>query len=386
MVSENLNIIDLFCGCGGFGLGAHRAGFNSILAVDKDETLSSAYALNFPNTKLKHYDLSTVTSEQLKSDCEGKSVFGIIGGPPCQGFSSIGKRFDDDPRNELLDHYFRHIKNIKPSFFVMENVPGLINKNTNSSLQFHIDQLSEFYSIIGPIIVDVSNLGAATVRKRVLVIGVDLNKFDEISTKDIQDLYVLQKTTVRDALYDLGEPKSVSDNCFEWSKVDRRKKLSAYARKAREFPKQYLGWAHALEMLKKGYVSGFMDTKHSPTVHARYSNTKAGQIDKVSKSKKLEWGGQCPTLRAGTGSDKGSHQAVRPLHPEKGRVITVREAARLQGFPDWYVFHQTKWHSFRMIGNSVSPVLSETILGLIKSRIKSKQQSIDGLQPLLAAE
>ncbi|KAA1337570.1 DNA cytosine methyltransferase, partial [Escherichia coli] len=72
-----------------------------------------------------------------------------------------------------------------------------------------------------------------------------------------------------------------------------------------------------------------------------------------------------PTLRAGTGADKGSHQAVRPLHPDSGRVITVREAARLQGFPDWFCFHPTKWHSFRMIGNSVSPIVSKAILSKI---------------------
>ncbi|HFX4291534.1 TPA: DNA cytosine methyltransferase, partial [Escherichia coli] len=100
-------------------------------------------------------------------------------------------------------------------------------------------------------------------------------------------------------------------------------------------------------------------------VKARYSSILPGMVDPVSKSKCLLWDGLCPTLRAGTGSDKGSHQAVRPLHPEEGRVITVREAARLQGFPDWFVFHHTKWHSFRMIGNSVSPLMSKHIMGEI---------------------
>ncbi len=91
-----------------------------------------------------------------------------------------------------------------------------------------------------------------------------------------------------------------------------------------------------------------------------------GQQDKVSKSSKLDIDGFCPTLRAGTDNTKGSFQAVRPIHPSQPRVITPREAARLQGFPDWFQFHETKWHSFRQIGNSVCPIVGEKVLSAIK--------------------
>jgi DNA (cytosine-5)-methyltransferase 1 len=97
--------------------------------------------------------------------------------------------------------------------------------------------------------------------------------------------------------------------------------------------------------------------------------TEGGKSDPVTKAYRLEWNGQCPTIRAGTGADKGAFQAVRPLHPGKGRVITVREGARLQGFPDWFVFHPTKWHSFRMIGNSVSPIVSKGIFKRLAAKI-----------------
>jgi DNA (cytosine-5)-methyltransferase 1 len=106
-------------------------------------------------------------------------------------------------------------------------------------------------------------------------------------------------------------------------------------------------------------------------VAKRYANVKQGASDKISKSKKLDPTGFCPTLRAGTGKDKGSYQAVRPIHPTKNRVITPREAARLQGFPDWFVFHKTKWHSFRQIGNSVSPIVAERLLNVIREKIKN---------------
>jgi DNA (cytosine-5)-methyltransferase 1 len=88
----------------------------------------------------------------------------------------------------------------------------------------------------------------------------------------------------------------------------------------------------------------------------------------------LKWDGQCPTLRAGTGSDRGSFQSVRPIHPDEPRVITVREAARLQGFPDCHFFHKTVWHSFRMIGNSVSPFVSEAVFCAIKACLIKAQK------------
>jgi len=104
---------------------------------------------------------------------------------------------------------------------------------------------------------------------------------------------------------------------------------------------------------------------HSTRVAERYAMTAQGKYDPVSRSYKLYPNGFCPTLRAGTGPDHGSFQAVRPLHPTEARVITPREAARLQGFPDWFQFSPTKWHSFRQIGSSVSPIIAERILAVV---------------------
>jgi DNA (cytosine-5)-methyltransferase 1 len=109
-------------------------------------------------------------------------------------------------------------------------------------------------------------------------------------------------------------------------------------------------------------VTGWRGTKHSSDLEARYGALAAGKSDSRTKSTRLDPNGYCPTLRAGTGPDKGSFQAVRPIHHSRPRVITPREAARLQGFPDWYQFDPTKWHSFRQIGNSVSPLVSEYVM------------------------
>ena len=116
-------------------------------------------------------------------------------------------------------------------------------------------------------------------------------------------------------------------------------------------------------------VSGCLGTRHTAEVAARYARLKPGQKDKTSKSVRLKADGLCPTLRAGTDAERGSYQAVRPIHPTAPRVITPREAARLQGFPDWFQFAPTKRHSFRQIGNSVSPFVAEAVLKVIHTKV-----------------
>lgn len=371
MAERNNNIIDLFSGCGGFGLGAHLAGYKSVLSVDVDTILSSSYMLNFPNANLKNLDLSKTSGKQLLQACDNQKIQGIIGGPPCQGFSMMGKRDENDPRNELIGHFFEQIKFIQPSFFIMENVPGLLAGPMREKLDKHLRTMSELYTIVGPIKVDAVGLGAATKRQRVLVIGYKPTEFDFFDETDIANLHQSDLVTVRDAISDLPTPMDFLDGDWGWNKYDGRRKVSDYALNAKKKPPKGCGWKTAIEKMEEGYVSGLMNTIHAKEITKRYSSLTGGEMDKISRAFKLDWNGQCPTLRAGTGSDKGSYQAVRPLHPEQGRVITVREAARLQGFPDWFVFHPTKWHSFRMIGNSVSPYLSKTILTYLRNRSKT---------------
>ena len=176
--------------------------------------------------------------------------------------------------------------------------------------------------------------------------------------------------TVLEAISDLPGPiqQSKDKTNYGWAHYPIVKDgISPYAKRMRKC-RRGLGSKISKTALKAFEVSGNFETLHSPAVVERYKALKPDQVDSVSRAKRLSWDGYCPTLRAGTGSDKGSHQAVRPIHPTEPRVITVREAARLQGFPDWFIFHTAKWHSFRMIGNSVSPQVSENIFRLIKSK------------------
>ncbi|QTN05868.1 DNA (cytosine-5-)-methyltransferase [Ochrobactrum sp. EEELCW01] len=369
-----LTCLDLFSGCGGFGLGAELAGYNVVAAVDIEPNLQSAYRLNFPRTQALQADISQL-GQSAWSGFFGKGkprLDLLIGGPPCQGFSRMGLRNTGDPRNELIGQYFRHVKMLQPRVFVMENVEGLMDQRNIGFLQKAISELPGNYTIVGPVIVNAADLGAATNRRRVIVIGYDKNDVDPIDLASIEGLKAPRRTTVRDAIADLPAPVSFNNRSpdFGWTEYPAkpRSEISMYARTQRSMPRRSIGWHDALQELAQGRVSGLHSTKHTTAVIERFIETPQGATERISKSPKLSWDGQCPTLRAGTGAEKGSFQAVRPLHPTDPRVITVREAARLQGFPDWFVFHPTKWHSFRMIGNSVSPIVSQALLCLVSAK------------------
>jgi len=336
-----MKLLDLFSGCGGLTLGSKKAGFKTALAIDIDPILSSSFCVNFPDVPFLQADISLLNHETL-SALIPNGVDGIVGGPPCQGFSGIGRGDLSDPRRELLKDFFRIVNLVSPKFFVMENVTGLIFPNNKPVLDAALSTLNPEWAIIGPIVLDASNYGAPTKRRRVFVFGFNTSKSKPLSLEDIIS-GTYPRTTVRDAIHDLEGAYQGQDGLWRY----KQKAISPYSFKMRS---------------ASGKFSGHQLTKHKSETELRFSRVPQGAVDPVGKHKRLEWSGFCPTLRAGTGADKGSYQSVRPLHPEKNRVITPREGARLQGFPDDFVFHETVWHSFRMIGNSVSPIIAEALL------------------------
>lgn len=353
---DAMKLVDLFCGCGGFSLGAHCAGFEVAAAYDIDEILTSSYSANFPETKLFHRDLSSISGAEVQTEVGGE-IAGIFGGPPCQGFSHIGRRSTEDPRRELLGHFFRIVSEVEPSFFVMENVPGLVYANALPVLEDALAFVQSRYDMLGPQIWDASEFGAATKRNRMFVIGIRKDLEAPIDPPVIEALK-RPAATVKAAIADLIDARRLSD-CndlpgFDRWKICRRSPPSDYARALRAPDKIF---------------TGHRPTAHTQAVVDRFSAVKPGRFDPIGRHPRLKWQGQCPTLRAGTGADKGSYQAVRPIHPAENRVITVREAARLQGFPDSHIFHATVWHSFRMIGNSVSPIMGAAIFKAIGTHL-----------------
>ena len=363
---------DLFCGAGGFSLGAHLAGFHTAFAVDCDKDLTSCFSTNFPSANLLLKDLETVTPKQLLQEAKIKpgELTGIIGGPPCQGFSIMGHRDVTDPRNGLLAKYFDFVSFASPAFFIMENVPNIMSKTYRTIVEAGLACVREKYTIVGPLLVDASRYGAATKRVRAVIVGYDPARVSELTVEDIRALEIDVPATVHHAIHDLPDPSDDhdGDGWHNYIKQPDTDTVGDYARRARMKPP--IGLSTEEYATKAGeQVSGLQNTLHAPNIIQRMDAMLPGGIDKTSKAKKLTWTAPCTVIRAGTGKEKGSHQAVRPIHPAKSRVITVREAARIQGFPDWFQFHETKWHSFRMIGNSVSPYVSYSLLSLLRARL-----------------
>ncbi|HDL7342919.1 TPA: DNA cytosine methyltransferase [Yersinia enterocolitica] len=378
-----MNVVDLFSGVGGLSLGATRAGFNLAAAVELDQHAIASHILNFPNSTHIHQDVSKLTAQDILNACKKDEIECLIGGPPCQGFSSIGKGLADDSRNQLYIDYFRLVKELSPLCFLAENVPGILNSKYDKVREAAFSQVKEDYILLNPIKIDASLYGAPTKRTRIFFIG--FKKGFNISLKETDFLPPdeIETTLVCDALY--GIPRIIKE---EWQKEHegwRRVKMDRmgyfYSRLWGHIP-DGVGDKESIERLKEEIVSGFLGTVHSEEVTNRYRALAQGSTDRVSRSQRLDPNGFCPTLRAGTGSDKGSYQAVRPIHPTQSRVITPREAARLQGFPDWFRFHATKWHSFRQIGNSVSPLVAEIMLLPLYQFCQSAKEQLSNTKEL----
>jgi DNA (cytosine-5)-methyltransferase 1 len=371
-------VIDLFAGAGGFTLGAYNAGFSTKLAVDCDADLSHSFPINFPHSKGLSVDISHADPTDLfaKAEIRRDQIFGIIGGPPCQGFSAIGKKSPEDSRNLLVRHFFRFVKALKPAFFIMENVPGILVEPFAHDLECLIDSISSAYEFVGPLRLDAADFGAATLRTRAIVIGYRASYVDRFSASEIEALKTEKHRSVFEAIHDLPSPgTSVEDDRgIFWTKYKRSPaadQSGEYAREARTLPSLEMSSDWVRVASQGGLVSCLSPTMHSEGVIKRFARVGPGEREPVSRCPRLAWDKPSPTLRAGTGKDHGSHQAIRPLHPTDNRVITVREAARIQGFPDWFQFHPTKWHSFRMIGNSVSPFLAKSLLRFLFLRLTS---------------
>jgi DNA (cytosine-5)-methyltransferase 1 len=355
------SILDLYSGCGGLSLGAHQAGFSTTLAIDSDPILSSSFELNFPAATVLRSDIREVDAALLKAKLPS-GVDGVVGGPPCQAFSEIGRRDSRDPRRKLVREFFRIVAIIVPKFFLFENVRGLAFDENIRLLKSGMSLLGSEWQLIGPCVLNAADFGAPTRRHRLFLFGFNAEKMAIPEEGEL-----LRKSAVsvcvRDAIHDLVTSRSLgfADDDFEYWAYDKRRTASTYA---------------AVLRSRDGIFTGHHKTIHKPKTIRRFSKLKPGEQDPIGKYTRLDWDGLCPTLRAGTGNDRGSYQAVRPIHPEEDRVITPREAARLQGFPDDFLFHPTVWHSCRMIGNSVSPIIAKTLLERIARFLETKPRAV----------
>ena len=372
--------IDLFCGAGGMSLGFEQAGFDVVAAVDADPVHVATYAQNFPECCTLQADLSVLSGEELRSQAglATRQIDVVFGGPPCGGFSMIGRRRANDPRNELLLHFARLVGELSPSCFVVENVEGLLKGPARSVLDAFVSRVGGAgYAVMTPFVsLDASDFGVPQTRRRVFVVGSDISSWTfSYPTPTFGVDGAARRTTVWDAIGDLpsvdeSDELLASDvYCGELHQAQ-----STYARILRG----ELADPDDRSLREPGArdgLSGCLRTVHKAETVERFAATRPGCYESTSRFYRLSRDGFCPTLRAGSGREHGSFTAPRPIHPVQPRCITVREGARLQSFPDWVQFHPTKWHGFRQVGNAVPPLLARAVAVAVRDALPGDSQT-----------
>ena len=350
--------IDFFCGAGGLSLGFKQAGFNVVAGVDFDPIHAETHTKNFPHSSTVCADIRTLTGTEIRRLAklsEESTIDVVIGGPPCQGFSMIGKRNLKDPRNFLLQEFCRIVNEIKPRYFVMENVAGLIYGEPRKLLADALRRVKAAgYRWVSPIrILNARDFGVPQSRKRVFILG-----YQKGQRKPCYPSKHLQFATVRDAIGDLavlGKYKRLFDSDMFDGKLGTP---SLYAKR--------------LLCKQRSSLTGCLRAAHTANTIRRFKATRKGTQEPISRFVRLDYAKTAPTLRAGTSREYGGFTAARPIHPTQARCITVREAARLHSFPDSFHFHPTQWHGFRQVGNSVPPMLGAAVAKCIKKAIRDQ--------------
>ena len=308
----------------------------------------------------------------------------LFGGPSCQGFSEIGRKNPADERNSLLKEFARLVAAVKPKYFVMENVPGLLAPANKVMLTDTLKMLIDakyHLSSNGPFILNAGDFGIPQARRRMFIMGSrsDINAVDPPLGGSL-------KVTVSEALDDLRYLQryktlravdSVRLSPAAIAKLES--KASAYVQSLRSGPDRShgsygLGYSRPWD---RTIITASGRTIHRDEVIERFRHTAQGSEERISRLPRLRSDGLATTLRAGTGRDHGSFTSARPIHHLYPRVITVREAARLHSFPDWFQFHATKWHAFQQIGNSVPPFLAKAVATSIIQGLGYSTQKLD---------
>ncbi len=350
--------IDLFAGAGGLSLGFEWAGFDVKAAVEIDPIHCATHEYNFPECKTICASVADVTGKQILKEAKIDSQVDVVcGGAPCQGFSLIGKRALDDPRNSLVFHFVRLVEEINPKYFVFENVKGLTIGKHKQFLAEIIEAFEEAgYKVKTDYkVYNAADYGVPQNRHRLFLIGCKKNRKlpDEPDNRD--------RVSVQDAIGDLPEIEKFDALMNDDQTIAKLGKGSAYAQHLREQgnrSENHFGYRRAYN---SSLLTSSMRTVHTDLSRSRFAATSHGATEPVSRFFKLDPKGVSNTLRAGTASDRGAFTSPRPIHPHTPRCISVREAARLHSYPDWFRFHKTKWHGMRQIGNSVPPYLGQAI-------------------------
>jgi DNA (cytosine-5)-methyltransferase 1 len=369
--------IDLFAGAGGMSLGFEQAGFDIAAAVEIDPVHCAIHKFNFPDTIMIPRSVSGLSAHEIRvaAGIGRRTVDCVFGGPPCQGFSLIGQRVLDDPRNNLVLEFVRIVAELEARTFVFENVKGL----TLGKHRAFLEELVVAFDKAGYVVrlpwfvLDAASYGVPQHRQRLILFGArkgqDLPDYPLPICNAADDRYPIAGLptgpTCKDALGDLPDA-----DCFQTLiesdsvSTDKYGKPSKYTAELRMLKNDAWHYGYVREWNPAALTSSAR-TCHSEVSRLRFTETVAGGVEPISRFFKLRPDGLSNTLRAGTDGARGAFTSPRPIHYYHPRCVTVREMARLHGFPDWFRLHATKWHGARQIGNAVPPPLARAIASTV---------------------
>lgn len=336
-----MKVADLFAGVGGLSQGFLSAGFEVSFAVEFDKDIAMAYKNNHSETDVITDSIVDVNAISLREKHGNIDV--IIGGPPCQGFSQKGKRLAlDDPRNFLFMQFVRFVKEFRPKYFVLENVPNIVTTSGGYFKNLIIEEFDKLGYSVDARVLNASDFGIPQDRRRAFFIG-QLGTLEYGFPEPL-----MTKTTIKDAIYDL--PFIASGEGQEIAKYDKPAS-SDYQKKARkksELLYNHIATNHSKIALERLALIPKNKGKEVLPEEHRTKSTYSGTWSRL-----LE-GSVAPTIT--TRFDTPS--SGRFTHPILNRCLTVREAARLQSFPDNYIFYGTKSSQMKQVGNAVPPLLA----------------------------
>lgn len=335
--------IDLFAGCGGMSLGFEMAGYKNVIAIDFWQDALTTYKYNRKNANTLCADLATLEPSVIKEHYNINDVDVIIGGPPCQGFSIAGKRIIDDERNRLYKSFVNFVSYFKPKAFVMENVPNILSIGDGAVRQSILADFSALGYNITYKVLTASDYGVPQNRRRAFFIG--LKNGNEFS---FPDSVIKERVTSKDAISDLSED-SLPDGAPYPTKPE-----SEYQ-----------------DRIRRGSNGVY---NHEITVHTEQTRKIIAMVPDGGNYKDLPeelWStrkvhiawtrlnSQRPSFTIDCGHN-------HHFHYKFNRVPTVRESARLQSFPDSFVFIGNKGSQLKQVGNAVPPFLAEQIALYLK--------------------
>lgn len=365
--------IDLFAGAGGMSLGFEQAGFDIAAAVEIDPVHCAVHKFNFPETVVLPRSVVGLKAADIRiaAGIGRAPVDCVFGGPPCQGFSLIGHRALEDVRNGLVLEFVRLVAELDARTFVFENVKGL----TVGKHKLFLEELVTAFDRVGYSVrlpwqvLNTARYGVPQHRERLILLGA--RKGEKLPNYPFP---VVNPPNDRKPLLGLADGPTCKDALADLPDADRFATLmdtdevrtTSYGK-----PSRYAAEMRCLtnDAWHRGYVRNWdpdLLTSSARTTHTdiscrRFEETEPGEVEPISRFFKLAPDGLSNTLRAGTDGARGAFTSPRPIHYKYPRCVTVREMARLHGFPDWFRFHATKWHGARQIGNAVPPPLARAI-------------------------